>query len=56
MSVSVEQSGANIRSIVAQLKAAGAANVLVITPPPVDDAKRLAFNPGTVRIQPRLFG
>lgn len=42
MSVPVARYASNLKKIVGDLKASGAANVLIVTPPPVDDAKRVA--------------
>jgi len=54
MSVPVEQFAANLKQIVLQLKSAGAANVMLVTPPPVDDAKRVASTPASVSTSWRL--
>ncbi|GBF95364.1 isoamyl acetate-hydrolyzing esterase [Raphidocelis subcapitata] len=46
MHVSLEDYATNLKTIVAKFKAAGVQNVMLVTPPPVDDAKRAAATPG----------
>lgn len=48
MTVPPARYAANLKRIATDLKAAGVQHVLIVTPPPVDDAKRAAANPAGV--------